>query len=100
MTRLRHLNRIRREQYSVLRRYLHERKVSTSLIGRIWSCMQNAKKKTKTLTHRSDVDMFDLLTKPLLAELLEEVYAPVLNWHPFFQTFTVENPVVARKIYK
>lgn len=100
MTQLRNLNSERNEQFSSLRRYLGENKCSTALMGRIWTCVQTAMGRTKRRMHEADVKVLQLLPWSLKAELLEEVYNPILNAHPFFNQFSAAFQVQMRKIFQ
>jgi len=98
MTQLRNLNSERNEQFSSLRRYLGENKCSTALMGRIWTCVQTAMGRTKRRVHETDVKVLQMLPWSLKAELLEEVYNPILAAHPFFMQFSSSFHQQMRKI--
>mmetsp|Transcript_27413 Transcript_27413/g.64029 ORF Transcript_27413/g.64029 Transcript_27413/m.64029 type:complete len:825 (+) Transcript_27413:71-2545(+) len=99
MTRLRNLNSERADRHQKLRQYLCENKVSTELMARIWSCMNQIMKSSKSRLHQKDVAYLLLLPRSLYGDLLEEVYAPFVLRHPLFLRFAQEDSHRVRALF-
>eukprot|EP00931_Biecheleriopsis_adriatica_P072966 TRINITY_DN47344_c0_g1_i1.p1 TRINITY_DN47344_c0_g1~~TRINITY_DN47344_c0_g1_i1.p1 ORF type:complete len:975 (-),score=184.23 TRINITY_DN47344_c0_g1_i1:59-2947(-) len=83
-----HLNKLTSEQRSrqtALRTYIADNRVSLALLSCILSYQKSTRAQDKKRLHETDVAIFKTLPEDLLQKLHEEVYAPVLAWHPLFQ---------------
>eukprot|EP00441_Pelagodinium_beii_P012079 CAMPEP_0197693124 /NCGR_PEP_ID=MMETSP1338-20131121/112039_1 /TAXON_ID=43686 ORGANISM="Pelagodinium beii, Strain RCC1491" /NCGR_SAMPLE_ID=MMETSP1338 /ASSEMBLY_ACC=CAM_ASM_000754 /LENGTH=302 /DNA_ID=CAMNT_0043275837 /DNA_START=44 /DNA_END=949 /DNA_ORIENTATION=+ len=100
MTQLRNLNRERNEQFTILRRYFSENRVSSGLMGRVWAALQQAMGRSKRRVHENDIQILQLLPWTLKTELQEEVYAPIVTAHPFFAQFSAQYRMQMRKVYQ
>eukprot|EP00747_Dinoflagellata_sp_TGD_P051926 gnl/TRDRNA2_/TRDRNA2_147621_c0_seq1.p1 gnl/TRDRNA2_/TRDRNA2_147621_c0~~gnl/TRDRNA2_/TRDRNA2_147621_c0_seq1.p1 ORF type:complete len:830 (+),score=140.89 gnl/TRDRNA2_/TRDRNA2_147621_c0_seq1:119-2491(+) len=99
MTRLRMVNKERHDQLILLRRYLAENHVTGSMMVRLWGTLNGTMSKSKRRLHEKDIRILQLLPWGLKSELHEEVYAPILALHPFFDRFIEVFPGKVRKVY-
>jgi len=99
MTRLRNLNSERADRHQKLRQYLSENQVSTEVMARIWSCLNQLLRSSKTRLHQKDVRYVAMLPRSLQADLLEEVYSPVVLRHPLFLKFALEDNIGIRTLF-
>lgn len=82
-----HLNKLNFEQRNrslSLRQYVSDNRVSLALLNCILSYQKSYKQKDKKRLHEGDVAVFKTLPEDLLQKLHEEVYGPILSWHPLF----------------
>eukprot|EP00930_Biecheleria_cincta_P026051 TRINITY_DN18429_c0_g1_i1.p1 TRINITY_DN18429_c0_g1~~TRINITY_DN18429_c0_g1_i1.p1 ORF type:complete len:1323 (-),score=214.52 TRINITY_DN18429_c0_g1_i1:779-4429(-) len=100
MTQLRNLNREKNEQFSVLRKYFMENRVSQSLMGRVWAALQQTMGRSKRRVHEEDIQILQLLPWTLKTELQEEVYSPILTAHPLFSHYSSHFKMQMRKLYQ
>jgi len=100
MTRLRNLQSEQMDRDAKLRRYLYENKVSIAMMCRVWKCLQTIMGKTKARLHEKDVITIKLLPYSLRADLLEEVYSPLVTQHPLFMRLFQDVHAGLRKIFQ
>jgi hypothetical protein len=89
MTMLRRMNEASNAQQTVLRRYLKDCSVSTSLKVRVLGWLQAHADNTKCRLHSRDVKLLSLLPETMISDLQDECLSPITNKHPlFFQVHT------------
>mmetsp|Transcript_9485 Transcript_9485/g.17183 ORF Transcript_9485/g.17183 Transcript_9485/m.17183 type:complete len:309 (+) Transcript_9485:2-928(+) len=67
---------------------------------RVWKCVQTIMGKTKARLHEKDVMIMKLLPYSLRADLLEEVYSPLVTQHPLFLRLMQDVYAGLRKIFQ
>lgn len=87
MTRLRQLNALTTQQFSLLRRFLKQCQVSPELSSRIKRFLEHRVKAQKSRIQEQDVQILVLLSTPLFQELREQRYKPIVCKHPFFDRY-------------
>jgi len=98
-THLRRMKGKQAAQYSELRQYFHENKVSMHLAVRIWRYLDHGVKIARRQRKLwRDVDMFRQLPEMLQMDLQAEVYLPILSRHPFFYQYHERNLAAMRAI--
>jgi len=97
MTRIQVLASQQASQQSALRRYLADNGISTSLAVRVQRNAQHAMCERKKQAPESSIELLQLVSEPLRAELHWEVRAPILTSHPFFASYKEVNPAGVRK---
>jgi len=98
MTQLHMLSRKDMEKFQVLKRYLHKNEISAALSMRVMHNAQHALMETQRFMEESRVELLNIISEPLRAELHFELYAPVLAVHPFFRCFIDACPQVMTKL--
>jgi len=78
----------RRRQLTSLRRFLFENRISISLGIRVWAFVRKSSHCIKKRTHENELQVLQNLPKSLRLELRQEVYYPVISWHPLFENMT------------
>eukprot|EP00931_Biecheleriopsis_adriatica_P015307 TRINITY_DN11776_c1_g2_i1.p1 TRINITY_DN11776_c1_g2~~TRINITY_DN11776_c1_g2_i1.p1 ORF type:complete len:898 (+),score=167.57 TRINITY_DN11776_c1_g2_i1:20-2713(+) len=97
---LRNINSDRNEQFSRLRRYFLENKVSVPLMACIWSCLHKSMASARRRVHDQDITILQTLPMGLRMELAEQVHASTLAVHPFFVSYGELYPQKIIKICK
>mmetsp|Transcript_168732 Transcript_168732/g.542249 ORF Transcript_168732/g.542249 Transcript_168732/m.542249 type:complete len:861 (+) Transcript_168732:93-2675(+) len=84
MTQLRKLAGSKKAQFTQLRRYLGEHRISMPLATRVYRYYEQGSQAKQHRMMWRDVALFADIPDILQMDLLQEVYAPVLAKHPFF----------------
>merc|ERR1711959_606813 len=92
MTQLNIIGSHRSQQLSILRRYLHQNKISHKLAMRVQRNAQFAISEQQRTLPENQVRLFSLVSEPLRVEMHFEMYAPVFASHPFFFDYIEECP--------
>jgi len=100
MTHLRNLNSEYLEQQVVLRRFLCEKKISTSLVARVWGCLPDIMERSKRRIQEREVPMLSLLPYSLKVDLMEEIFSPTVCRHPLFQALNTVYKPKLRKLFQ
>lgn len=98
MTQLNIIGSHQSQQISTLRRYLHQNGISNKLAVRIQRNAQHALTEQLRTLPEGSVTLLSLVSEPLRVEIHLEMYAPILNVHPFFAKYIEECPQVMRKV--
>merc|ERR1712025_629742 len=96
---LRNLNHEKYEQHTMLRRYMRQNAISTSLSARIWMWLKVKESQTRRRLHERDIQILRVLPSKIIVEIQEQVYAPAIIAHPFFFQFSVVYPTYMKKLY-
>jgi len=84
--------------FSLLRRYLSEGRISNKLIVRIQRNAQHAMSQMSKAAAESDIKLLQIVSEPLLTELHYELYNPVLTKHHLFKQYSEYCPPAMRKV--
>lgn len=101
LTKLTLLRSSKASAFSALRRYLQDcapHGISPNLRLRIQRNAQHAYIEQQRFISETQVEMLQEVSEPLLVELHYEIFAPILETHPFFRRYCLENPPVMRKV--
>jgi len=98
MTKLQLISSAQSSQFSVLRRYLLQNAISTSLSVRVLRNAHHHFSKNSLHATEENVDLLKKISTSLQMEVRFEVYFPVIEKHPFFQRYFGVNPVGIRKV--
>jgi len=98
MTRLIVISNAQGTQFSLLRRYLRHHHISADLALRVTHTAIHAVHKRERNMAESEVELLQLITKPLRAEIHYEVYSPLLMVHPFFKFYHATNRQAMQKL--
>jgi len=98
MTQLHMLSRKDVEKFQTLKRYLLKNQISAMLSFRVMHNAQHALAETQRFMEESRVELLGIISEPLRVEIHFELYAPVLEVHPFFQCFIDACPQVMKKV--
>jgi len=85
-------------QFSALRNFLDHHQVSHSLSLRLHRSAQNVLEQKKRNTSEADVELFKLVSGPLLAELHQEVNGPCVTQYPFMFYLNHMEPSAMRQV--
>lgn len=98
LTRLSVISGHQSRQFSILRQYLNYNKISSGLSGRVlMSAKFRFAQRAKDLP-ACEVELLQIISDPMLAEINYEVNAPVLTQHLFFHRYNAECPIAMHKI--
>jgi len=98
MTRLQIVASKQSMQFTMLRRYLEEKGVSSDIKMRIMRTAQSRVKEQERFTAESDVNLLAHLSEPLKIQLHFELRSKTLSWHPFMKRFCSSHPEVMGKV--
>eukprot|EP00928_Gymnodinium_smaydae_P030120 TRINITY_DN22473_c0_g4_i1.p1 TRINITY_DN22473_c0_g4~~TRINITY_DN22473_c0_g4_i1.p1 ORF type:complete len:1074 (+),score=232.13 TRINITY_DN22473_c0_g4_i1:111-3332(+) len=98
MDQMARINNEQSEQYSCLRRYLHENKISTELVFRVWNYLNSQERRGSRRIHKQDVKVLQHLSKSLRTELFWEAYSCLLQQHPLFQRIATDTPLLGQMV--
>jgi len=98
MTQLHMLSRKDLEKFQTLKQYLMKNAISTTLTMRIMHNAQHALSEKQRFMEESRVELLHIISEPLRVEVHFELYAPVLQVHPFFRCFIEACPQVMKKV--
>merc|ERR1719183_2727720 len=91
------MNEASQAQHAILRRYLKDWRVSTTLKVRITGWLQ-AHTNTKSI-HWGDIKILSFLPNALIADLQDECFAPVITKHPFFSQLYYFHHRLLRRLF-
>jgi len=97
MTRLQIISSKQSSQFAQLRRFLLDKGISRQLAMKVLRNAQHAVSEQKHNAPESSVELLEIISTPLRAELHFEVHSRVICSHPFLDAFADENPPAARK---
>jgi hypothetical protein len=83
---------------SVLQKYLHHNGISQALRMRVLRNAQHALTEQARQTPEQQVELLNLVSEPLRAEIRFEIYCPFLSLHPFFRYYAKICPQVMRRV--
>lgn len=86
------------EQFSVLRRYLSENRISNLLAVRVVRNARHAMMERQRFTSEDSVSLLAMLSDHLRSGLHFEIYTPLLSLHPFFACYNERHPQAMRKV--
>jgi hypothetical protein len=98
MTRLHIISSRQSQQLVSLRRYLTQNGLPGRLAMRVQRNAQHALMEKQRFMPEEEVELLNIVSEPLRVELHFELYALILQVHPFFRSFIEECPPVMRKI--
>lgn len=98
MSSLRKLGSGKRKQFIALRWFLRDNAVPKMLSVRIVKQLQHTVTRTMYAPLPQDVELLELLSQPLVMELMEVIVAPRLCCHPFFRSFLKSGNWVTQQI--
>jgi len=98
MTRLQIVASKQSMQFTMLRRYLEEKGVSSDLKMRIVRTAQHRVKEQERFTAEEDVNLLNHLSDPLKVQLHFELRSKTLSWHPFLRHFCHGHPEIMGKV--
>lgn len=98
MTRLQHLARQRHALFATLARYLVEKSISKDLAVRINRNAHFALAEKKLRIQEEDVELVQLISENLRAELHYEIHSPALTEYPFLRLFNMARPTAIQTI--
>lgn len=98
MTRLHIMASQKSSQFSALKRYLTDNKISRELSVKVQRNAHYALSEQKRNAVESSIDLLMIISDPLRSELHYEVYSPMLTMHPFFKCYADTQKVALRKI--
>lgn len=71
-------------QFALLRRFLSQNEISTTLSSRVVHAAHYAVTQKKSRIAENEVKMFETISVPLCTEVRNEVFSPILMRHPLF----------------
>jgi len=86
------------QQFSILRKYLNDNGISNELAIRVRQSAKHLLMEQERNTTEDQVELLELLSDPLRAELHFEGFAPTLCLHPLFQYISEHYPRTMRSI--
>lgn len=92
------MNRYHMTQTTLLKKFLHQSKVSRELGARVTRYVECVVELRHSKLHASKVAYLSLLSGPLHSELQEEIFRPHLTQHPFFKQYTEMNKTAIQHI--
>lgn len=98
MTRLQIVTAHYSKQLSMLRRYLIENNISSSLAARVQRNARHIIAEQKKNISEASVELLHLISNPLRVEIHFECYGHVLMWHPFFKGYHTMNGMAFRHL--
>eukprot|EP00928_Gymnodinium_smaydae_P055447 TRINITY_DN3898_c0_g7_i1.p1 TRINITY_DN3898_c0_g7~~TRINITY_DN3898_c0_g7_i1.p1 ORF type:complete len:929 (+),score=216.30 TRINITY_DN3898_c0_g7_i1:119-2905(+) len=98
MTHLSFLANEKSAKLTTLRQYLNDNKVSSRLALRVQRNAQHAMMEQQLYIPEGNVELLKLVSEPLRIELHFEMYAKILNHHPFFEEYMLECPHIMQKV--
>jgi hypothetical protein len=98
MTRLHIIASQKSSQFSALKRYLSDNKISRELAAKVQRNAHYALTEKKRNAPESSIELLMIISDPLRSELHYEVYSPILLVHPFFKCYAEIQTVALRKI--
>lgn len=98
MTKLQLIASKQSSDFAVLRRYLLQNAISTSLSVRVIRNAHHHYSKNSLHATEENVDLLKKISTSLQMEVRFEVYYPIMEKHPFFQNYFEVNPVGVRKV--
>jgi len=98
LSQLRNLSVREASQFGVLRRYLGENGISSTLSLRVRRNVQHALKEQNRSIAEDKVELLALVSEPLRMELHLEIYSRILSAHGFFGAYCEESPHTMGKV--
>lgn len=86
------------EKLHVLRRYLQKNRISGRLARRVQHNAHHALFERQRFMEESTVELLEVISDSLRAELHFELYSPVLAVHPFFRAYIEACPQVIQRL--
>eukprot|EP00929_Paragymnodinium_shiwhaense_P087494 TRINITY_DN4765_c0_g2_i1.p1 TRINITY_DN4765_c0_g2~~TRINITY_DN4765_c0_g2_i1.p1 ORF type:complete len:1020 (+),score=190.61 TRINITY_DN4765_c0_g2_i1:93-3152(+) len=96
-----HIQKLRSEKTtgeSMLRGWLSNNRINPNLVARVWTCIKAANRK-KVHVPQSDVVLLRKLPHHLVADLMQEIYQPIFEKHPFFDVYMTHNSAGMRRLF-
>lgn len=98
LTQLNIMSSERSKQFSMLRKYLIQNRISQELALRVQRNARHAIAEQQRMMPEDRVEVLSLISRPLYVELHYELYSPVLELHPFFERLSTALPYVMRVV--
>jgi hypothetical protein len=98
MTRLQLIAGGKLAKFAVLRRYLKDRQISKKLWMRVQRNAHYCIDEVQRNVPESSVELLNLISEPLRAEMHFEEHSPILSLHPLLENYVEENPSGVRRI--
>lgn len=86
------------KQLSALGMYLSENGISSATSKRVQLNARQAMTQKKRTKQEDDIELLQIISKPLRIELHFEIYGPTLSWHPFFDIAGEESAGLIKQI--
>jgi len=98
MTKLEVLANDRHQMIASFRRWLQQNGISRNLMSRAQRNAQHALIEHNRFVPEERVELLQLTSDALRAEIRLEMFSPILSVHPFFRKYALECPQVMRKV--
>lgn len=86
------------KQLSILNQYLIVNGISTATAKRVQLNARQSLLLKKRQKEETDIELLQIISKPLLVELHFEIHMPILGWHPFFDIASEESSTFMRHV--